>query len=135
MKTQRESPLHFTCDRPDLTLVRLAKTLRRDARRDRKPQLGQPEVQNLQSSLARNLQVAGLEITMNYPVVIRCRQAFRKLHAQTEHLLLRQRSASHLLFAGHAQQQRQDQNRSGELVAPNVHAKFCNIAAALEAVS
>jgi len=44
MKTQTESPLHFTCDRPDLTLVRLAKTLRRDARRDRKPQLGQPEV-------------------------------------------------------------------------------------------
>ena len=82
MKTQTESPLHFTCDRPDLTLVRLAKTLRRDARRDRKPQLGQPEVQNLQSSLARNLQVAGLEVTMNYPVVIRCRQAFRKLHAR-----------------------------------------------------
>jgi hypothetical protein len=35
-----------------------------------------------------------------------------------------------LLIAGHAQQQRQDQNRSGELVAPDVHAKFCNIAAA-----
>jgi len=34
---------------------------------------------------------------MNHPVVIRCRQAFRKLHAQAEDLLLRQRSGSHFL--------------------------------------
>jgi hypothetical protein len=34
------------------------------------------------------------------------------------------------LFACHAQQQGQDQNRSNEL-APTIHAKFCNIAAAL----
>ena len=77
--------------------LRLAETLRRGTRRDRKPQLGQPEVQNLQPSVARNPQVAGLEVTMNDPVFMRRGQAFRELHAQAEDFLLRQRSGSHLL--------------------------------------
>src|ERR1035437_6547289 len=34
---------------------------------------------------------------MNHPVFMRCGQAFRELHAQTEDFLLRQGSTSHLL--------------------------------------
>src|ERR1019366_8971885 len=75
---------------------RLAETLRRGTRRDRMPQLCQPEVQNLQPSIARNSQVTWLQIAMNHSVLMRCRQGLRELHAQTENFLLRQRSGSHL---------------------------------------
>ena len=74
----------------------LAETLCRGTRRNGMPQLGEPEIQNLQPSIARNSQVTWLQIAMNHSVLMRRRQALRELHAQTENFLLRQRSGSHL---------------------------------------
>ena len=60
----RQSPRHG---------LRLRETLRRSARCRQKPQLRQPEIQNLQSPVVSQSQVARLQVAMNDSVFVRGR--------------------------------------------------------------
>jgi hypothetical protein len=55
-------------------------------------QTRQPEIQYLQPSVRSKPQVPRLEIAMNYPLLVRCRQTRSKLRSQPLHFFQRKAS-------------------------------------------
>ena len=64
--------------------------------------VGQPEIEDLEPAIRRDLQVAGLQVAMNYPFFVRGFEAGGELLAQLKNLHLRQGTARQLGVKRHA---------------------------------
>lgn len=79
--------------------------------------LGQAEVQDLEPALLRDEQVFGLEIPVDDPLLVRRREATRRLRSEVHHLPERERSMFEALAQGLSLQKLRNDIRGGVLFA------------------